>query len=97
MNRLEHLLTILAEEAAEVAQRADKALRFGMTEIQPGQELTNLQRLHGELNDLAAAVEMVASDVWLPLTSLDRTAIERKKVKVERFLAYSRELGTLKD
>ena len=29
MTREEHLLTIVAEECAEVAQRATKALRFG--------------------------------------------------------------------
>lgn len=45
------LLNILIEEAAEVIQRATKALRFGLQEIQPGQELTNAVRLAHEVGD----------------------------------------------
>lgn len=94
MNHLEHLLTITGEEGAEVAQRASKALRFGLHEVQPGQPLTNLQRLIGEVQDLLAAVEMLHDEINRPLV-LDRAAMEAKKVKVEKFLAYSAELGTL--
>jgi hypothetical protein len=35
MNPTEHLLSCLAEECAEVAQRASKSLRFGLSEVQP--------------------------------------------------------------
>jgi hypothetical protein len=96
MNRLEHLLTIAGEEAVEVAQRAAKALRFGVGEVQPGQQLSNLQRMNGELCDLLAMFEMVHAEVGLTF-GIDLDAIEAKKVKVEKFLAYSRELGTLTD
>jgi len=34
MNRMEHLLAVLAEECAEVAQRCSKAQRFGMHQKQ---------------------------------------------------------------
>ena len=46
------LLTILAEEASEITQRASKALRFGVDEIQPGQPYTNGQRIGHEIGDL---------------------------------------------
>ena len=52
------ILTILIEECSEVQQRATKLLRFGRDEIQPGQTLTNSDRLSLELGDLACMVEM---------------------------------------
>ena len=58
MTRTDHLLTIVAEEAVEVAQRATKALRFGLTEVQEGHDANNADRLLRELNDLAAVVEI---------------------------------------
>lgn len=51
------LLTIMVEECNEIAQRGTKALRFGVMEIQPGQELTNEQSIARELGDLVATVE----------------------------------------
>jgi hypothetical protein len=101
MNRIEHLLTTLAEECVEVAQRATKALRFGLDEVQPGQKLTNAQRINVEVTDLFAVLEMLAAekcgvrgcdDRWS-----DRLTISRKKEKVEVFLRYSAECGTLKE
>ena len=46
------LLTILIEECSEVQKRATKLLRFGRDEVQPGQPLTNMQRLSMEAGDL---------------------------------------------
>ena len=92
MNRLEHLLTILTEECAEVQQAVTKALRFGLNE---GRDIdcTNAERLRQELNDLIASVEMlVAEGVNL---SADPVAKEMKKRKVEKYLLYSAECGTL--
>jgi NTP pyrophosphatase (non-canonical NTP hydrolase) len=51
------LLTILAEECCEVGQRVSKALRFGLMEIQPGQPLSNAERIAEELGDLLATAE----------------------------------------
>jgi hypothetical protein len=91
MTRTEHLLTILAEECAEVAQRVSKALRFGLDEVQPNQPYTNAQRVVLELNDLAAAVQMAVKEGALPDLSEEEVAerIGRKTEKVERFLAFS--------
>jgi NTP pyrophosphatase (non-canonical NTP hydrolase) len=97
MSRTEHLLVIMIEECAEVAQRATKALRFTLDEVQPGQDKTNKQRLLDELTDLMAVVEMCVADDLLPdRPSADvAAAMEEKKRRVETFLKYSKEMGTL--
>lgn len=93
MNRTEHLLSCLAEECAEVVQRASKALRFGLSEVQPGQEFTNQQRLWHELNDLAGVAELLIRDTGAG--GLSRDLVNAKKDKVEQFLSYSEQCGTL--
>ncbi len=95
MNRQEHLLSIVAEECTEVGQRASKALRFGMTEVQEGQIYDNSERILHEVSDLAGALELLygfkIDDVLAEL----RPRIDAKKEKVEKFLEYSRKVGTL--
>lgn len=93
MNRAEHLLSIVAEEAVEVAQRATKALRFGVDEVQPGQRYTNWERIESEFHDLIAVLEMAHGR---PL-NIYRELLDAKKAKVEEFLRLSRDLGTLQD
>jgi hypothetical protein len=92
MNRTEHLLWVLAEECAEVAQRASKAARFGLDEVQPGQALTNEERLWQEMCDLCAVGEMLIS--LRGQGGLNRGDVDAKKAKVEKFLLYSAECGT---
>jgi hypothetical protein len=108
MNDLEHKLTCLAEECSEVAicaneialaanqtaQRATKALRFGLEDVQPEQLLTNGQRLIAELNDLMGAVELLIEKGVIEW-SIDRKAVEAKKDKIKKYLVYSKECGTL--
>jgi NTP pyrophosphatase (non-canonical NTP hydrolase) len=93
VNRTEHLLWIIAEECAEVAQRVSKAARFTLDERQPGQDLTNEQRIWQEFNDLMAGMMMLGEERGYD--GSDRAQIEMKKAKVEKFLAYSRRVGTL--
>jgi len=88
MNAEEHLLVVLAEECAEVAQRASKAARFGMMEIQPGQLDDNKRRLERELGDLMA----VADILGLKVHDEDKAA---KILKLKKFMDYSREQGKL--
>jgi len=95
MTKAEHLLTILAEECAEVAQRVSKALRFGIDEVQEGQPLTNAERIMVEFDDLRAAVCMLQNRGLLP--GSDPQRVHDKMEKVERLLAYSREMGCLED
>lgn len=96
MNRIEHLLTIAAEECAEIQQAVTKTLRFGLEE---GRDLSaveygsNVERLRYELNDLIAVVEMLERE-GLDL-SPDHQSRKQKKEKVEKYLLYSEECGTL--
>ncbi len=98
MNRLEHLLTILTEECAEIQQAATKILRFGPDE---GRDIAaieygnNAQRLRYEINDMIAMVEMLERE-GLDL-SPDHANRKRKKEKVEKYLTYSKECGTLEN
>lgn len=98
MTRTEHLLIILAEESVEVAQRATKALRFTLEEVQPDQTLTkrtNAERIMQEYADLIAVVEMLLDEGSLDRPRDMRSMVAAKKLKVENFLKYSRERGTL--
>lgn len=98
MTRKEHLLTILSEECAEVSQRASKALRFGVSEVQPEQPLNNAQRIVEEFNDLFAVVEMLKNEGVLNEKELiTRESIDAKQQKVEKFLKLSLRQGTLCD
>lgn len=93
MTETEHLLTIVMEECNEVAQRASKALRFGLTETQPGGELDNAERIMIEFDDLIGVIQMLQEKTLLPGSVRQRIAA--KKVKVTKFLEYSRQQGTL--
>lgn len=98
MNRLEHLLTIAGEECSETQQRCSKALRFTMEEIHPDKienpyQATNAERILLEFNDLCGALELLYDCRIEEL--LDRLKIIDKKNKIEKFLEYSRERGTL--
>jgi len=75
-----------------VAQRASKAARFGLDEIQPGQSLSNEERLWDELCDLAGVAEMLITE--RRAGGLNREKVDRKKQKVEQFLGYSEQCGT---
>lgn len=96
MTRTEHLLAKVAEECAEIAQRATKAMRFGLSEVQPGQPKTNAERLVDELLDLYAVVEMLETEDLIPVPDL-ATTLDERIARVEKYLAYSRSLGALRD
>lgn len=93
MNTTEYLLSCLIEECAEVIQRATKAQRFGLREIQPEQEFTNEERLAAELDDLLGTLSLLAEQGVRLSSSSER--IRAKVLKVEKFMNYSRELGAL--
>lgn len=84
MNRTEILLTCLMEECSEVAQRASKALRFGLEEVQAGQDRNNAERIVEELRDLVAVAFLL--EEWLELPALfgegsvDHFIAKRKKL-----------------
>ena len=88
MTREEHLLIVAVEECAEVAQQLTKVLRFGLDEIEPGQTLTNRERIYAEYCDLRAVLGMCGIDAWD--VSLKSKKAEQAKVdKVNHFLPPS--------
>lgn len=96
MTRTEYLLTSLAEECAEVAQRASKAMRFGIDEVQPGQPDDNARRIMDELEDIRVIVAMLQEEGALGMPFTDPDRFEAKRAKVEKFMRYAVECGTLK-
>ena len=110
MNRLEHLLTITAEECNEVGQRVAKALRFGLSNTEPGSEMNNMERILQEYTDLIAALEMVGEElkksedknlrkIGFNLKEIHNGRYvekQTKKNKVEKYFEISRKEGTLK-
>lgn len=90
----QYLLTCLSEECDEVSQRALKAIRFGMSEVQEGQPLNNSGRLLGEVADLLAILELLQDNGSLLDIQLG-DAIDAKKNKFAQYAEYSRKLGIL--
>lgn len=98
MNKVEYLLECLAEECAEVIHRKTKLARFGPDEKQSGQDLTNLDRLRAEVCDLFAVLELLDAAMEPRLFWEDEqmeAAIKAKREKLEKYMDYSRKLGTL--
>jgi len=95
MNRGEHLLTVLDEECGEVIQASAKAKRFGMHE-QRDLPTSNYDRLLAEINDIYGVIEMIEHYFDIDLGPR-RGMIEAKQKKVEKYLKYSKECGTLSD
>lgn len=82
------LLTILIEECAEVQQRATKLLRFGRDEVQPGQPLSNAQRLSQELGDLEAVILLCQNERLISKDDVAKAVIPKLR-KLEKFMQTS--------
>lgn len=97
MNRLQFLLNLVAEECTEVGQRASKAIRFGLNEVQKGQDLNNKERLHLELTDLVAVISILNNEFDFKFTyfNIDWDAVSKKKDKIEEFYEYSKQCGMI--
>lgn len=94
MTEKEYLLVKLAEECVETAQRATKALTFGLDEIQKGQELTNAERIVYEFNDILAVMfKLKKMGVFKEI--MDKDMIISKDIKLEEYMDYSRSLGII--
>lgn len=96
MNEIEHLLSVVGEEGAEVTQAASKANRFGLMDGYPNTDRTNAGDLLKEFAQLEAVIEMLEERGALTRDP-DQHAADKaaKKRKVEQFMAYARDMGTL--
>ncbi len=84
-------LGILQEECAEVIVIASKALRFGLENCHPDNNLRipNCELLEKEMGDVLAMIEIVAgNDIGITLNGVTK-ARDRKLEKLKRF--YSQE------
>jgi len=79
------LLLIVMEECAEIQHRCSKALRFGVREIQPGQDFTNQERICQELGDLVAVLELV-EDQGIVYRHMVMNYSVKKMPKLQAFL-----------
>lgn len=92
-DELRHVLLNLAARCDDVAQRAGDAERFGMDGVQPGQALTNGERLWRDLNYVAAYGETLASLTGQECFS--RAAVVATKAEIEAYLRYPYECNSL--
>lgn len=101
VKRSEHILKVVEEEGCEISHRVSKAMRFGLTEVQPEQLLTNAERVQEEAYDLIGAYCFAVEEGLLPPLDLSpgsvRLVTARKKAKIEKFMEISRAQGTLDD
>jgi hypothetical protein len=109
MTKEQFLLNKLAEECAEVAQRAIKSVQFGSQQVWkqgevaggradiPNEGLNNAQRLTSELIDLAIISGLLGElGAISPPTETEFEEMEKMKIaKLNKYLAFSRELGTI--
>jgi len=89
------LLTKLAEECVEVAQRALKQQQFGRDEIEPGHDKTNGERLFGEIIDLITVVGLLENIKEIPILSMGESdeLVAGKQAKILKYRQYSQKLG----
>jgi NTP pyrophosphatase (non-canonical NTP hydrolase) len=95
MNRDELLLVSLGEEACEVSHAVAKALRFGLTETYAKRGHDNAESIARELDDVLAMAEMLRERGLIPPSDPQR--ISERKLKFERWEAYSRVHGCVRD
>jgi NTP pyrophosphatase (non-canonical NTP hydrolase) len=84
-NNSTEALHILQEECAEVIQAISKINRFGIDNSKPGVEKSNRQHLEEEIGDLLAMVEILAQDLVIDTTELEKA----KMAKFEKLKKWS--------
>jgi len=85
LNREEHILECISEECNEIGKAVSKMLRFNHV---PGTHQENNKiKLHEEINDLFAVLEMHYGESIFTL--VDTLLMKAKKSKVEHYLKYA--------
>jgi NTP pyrophosphatase (non-canonical NTP hydrolase) len=97
MTDREWTLTTLAEECMELGQRITKALRFGIHEVQEGQELDNLERINQEFNDVLGTAEVLRLQHDLHILVRDETQVSAKIKKVIKYKQHAIREGVIFD
>lgn len=94
MNRKEQLLTILIEECGEVIQAATKALRFGLDDYYK-QPPDNKEKISAEMADVMGTFFLLIKEGILDAP--EQSLILGREKRIENYLLYSKEKGTLID
>ena len=84
------LILIFMEECAEAAHRASKLSRFGIDETQPGQTLTNRQRLSIEYGQIIAIASLLSQEDMISELVVQH-AVDEKKEKLRKYMQHSKE------
>ena len=79
------LLTILVEEGQEVGIRCTKALRFGVEEVQPGQELDNADRIGREVGDFLEVLDRLVTAGVIRQSSIEDGKANKKR-QLDKFM-----------
>lgn len=98
MNVDEYILSRLSEECCEVGQRVSKALNFGMTEVQSGQDLNNDERIAEEMKDVISVAIILQRRGQLTSEFMPtEEEIEAKLKRIKKYAKISVEQGCLVD
>jgi NTP pyrophosphatase (non-canonical NTP hydrolase) len=77
-------MDILQEECAEVIQAVSKCRRFGLNNIKPSKDRTNLECLEEEIGDLMAMIDILVDKNILLWDNLE-LAKTAKKEKLKKW------------
>lgn len=88
MSEREYLIIKLMEEAAELQQACSKALLFGLEDKRNENIPTNEENINLEFNDVLGVARMLGSYVDI---SEEEELIQKKIIKVTRYMEYSRD------
>ena len=98
MNREQYLLTKLAEECNETAQRASKAIVFGMNDIQEGQYKSNNTRLVEEFSHIVAYMELLIDENSVKMDmDFMKKHVDKKKQELKDWYEYSVNRGCVEN
>lgn len=90
MNKVEHLLTKLIQECAEIQQIATKAQLFGLNSGHPKHTTTNAEELKLEINDLLAVKSLLGKYVDI---SEDERLTHDARRSIDKWMQHSINLG----
>lgn len=96
MNRQEHILTCLTEEASEVSKEVSKINRFGADDIHPNSKESHAEKLVFEFHDFLAVYQMALDELGVDF-EINEKLLKRKKEKLENMIKLSKKLGTIQE